>query len=92
MDDDNNLHCSAITIDNGGEYYCYGYNPFKKVYFLSRVFLVVIGKIIIPITFVRYSCISSELQVSIEMYHHTVNCFMYTYFADHLLKKQHTNL
>ncbi len=45
QDSKNNLHISNSAIDNGGEYYCYGYNSDRKIYFLSRVYYVVIGKL-----------------------------------------------
>ncbi len=43
-DSENNLHITASNLDNGGEYYCYGYNEHLKIHFLSRVIYILIGK------------------------------------------------
>ena len=45
MDQDNNLYIDEIKEDNGGKYYCYGYDDLTEASFLSsKVVLIVIGK------------------------------------------------
>ncbi len=40
----NNLLFYRSTLDNGGEYSCYGIDPRLKFYFISKVYYIVIGE------------------------------------------------
>ncbi len=45
VDEENRLYFSATELEHGGEYYCFGFDSAKQTYFVSRVFLIIIGMI-----------------------------------------------